>query len=102
MPGFLDALLKGGSLRRARPHSTRKCPPFKQCYGSKAQVWHGTAKFVESKSGKNKGRTTKAGLKQLGNNRIVYSRKSAASKKSSNLERAGYTTTPGKFGFVRR
>lgn len=64
--------------------------------GSRAQVWHGTAK-------KTSGGLTKKDLKKTKDGRIV-SRKMSSKMKKEGLKRlkaAGYTYQKGKFGAVK-
>lgn len=63
--------------------------------GSRAQVWHGTA--YETTGG-----LTKGDLKMNKHGRIVSSDKSMSAKKEKRLEKAGYFTKKGKFGFVKK
>jgi hypothetical protein len=61
--------------------------------GSRAEVWHGTAK-------KTRGGLTKKDLfKKKG--RIRSKRASKKAKKSNNLKKAGWTFKKGQFGAVR-
>jgi len=61
--------------------------------GSRAEVWHGTAK-------KTSGGITKAGLLQNKHGRIVSRAQHNRAKKENRLVKAGYGTKKGKFGFV--
>jgi hypothetical protein len=63
--------------------------------GSRAQVWHGTAKHTS-------GGLTREDLMKNKAGRIVSRKKSMQAKKEKRLEKAGYTTVKGKFGAVRR
>ena len=63
--------------------------------GSRAQVWHGTA--YETSGG-----LTRSHIKMNKHGRIVSTKKSATAKKDKRLEKAGYFTKKGKFGFVKR
>ena len=63
--------------------------------GSRAQVWHGTA--YETTGG-----LTRSHIKMNKHGRIVSTKKSATAKKDKRLEKAGYFTKKGKFGFVKR
>ena len=58
--------------------------------GSRAQVWHGTAK-------KTSGGLTKKDLKKNKAGRIVSVKMSNRAKKERRLEKAGYKPTKGKF-----
>lgn len=62
--------------------------------GSRAQVMHGTAHHTS-------GGLTKKDLKYNKNGRIVSRKKSMKAKKEKRLEKAGYKTRKGKFGFVK-
>lgn len=62
--------------------------------GSRAQVMHGTAHHTT-------GGLTKTALKYNKAGRIVSKRKSMKAKKEKRLEKAGYKTRKGKFGFVK-
>lgn len=61
--------------------------------GSRAEVWHGTAK-------KTSGGITKAGLLQNKHGRIVSRAQHNRAKRENRLVKAGYGTKKGKFGFV--
>ena len=62
--------------------------------GSRAQVWHGTAKHTS-------GGLTKAALLQNKAGRIVSRKKHASAKKDNRLVKAGFKTKKGSFGFVK-
>lgn len=62
--------------------------------GSRAQVMHGTAAHTS-------GGLTKKDLKMNKWGRIVSRKKSMKAKKDKRLEKAGYKTRKGKFGFVK-
>ena len=62
--------------------------------GTRAQVWHGTAK-------KTSGGLMKSNLLQNKNGRIVSKSKHNSAKKEKRLVKAGYLTKKGKFGFVK-
>jgi hypothetical protein len=64
-------------------------------FGSRAEVFHGNAK-------KTTGGLTKADLLQNKHGEIVSRRKSIQAKKEKRLEKAGYFTKKGVFGFVKR
>lgn len=68
---------------------------YKQLYGKRAQVWHGTAY-------KTRGEKTKNAFMMNKNGRIVSVKKHATAKREKRLEKAGYFTQKGKFGYVRR
>jgi len=63
--------------------------------GTRAQVWHGTCY-------KTSGGLTKSHLMQNKAGRIVSKAKHSTAKKEKRLEKAGYFTKKGKFGFVKR
>lgn len=63
--------------------------------GSRAQVWHGTAK-------KTSGGLTKDKLMMNKHGRIVSRRKHNTAKREKRLEKAGFFTEKGKFGAVRK
>lgn len=64
--------------------------------GSKAQVWHGTAKHTS-------GGLTKKDLMKTKKGRIVSKKKHAAGKKAlSRLRKAGYTAKKGKFTLFKK
>ena len=58
--------------------------------GSRAEVFHGTAKHTS-------GGLTKTDLVQNKKGEIVSAKKSAMAKKDKRLEKAGYKTKKGKF-----
>jgi len=62
--------------------------------GSRAQVWHGTAK-------KTSGGLTKSHLMMNKHGRIVSRRKHLTAKKEKRLVKAGFLTKKGHFGFVK-
>jgi hypothetical protein len=68
---------------------------FQQNVGSRAQVWHGTAK-------KTKGGLTKSGLMMNKHGRIVSKKKHFTAKKEKRLVKAGYITKKGHFGFIKK
>ena len=68
---------------------------YKNLFGKRAQVWHGTAY-------KTKGELLKKDLLMNKRGRIVSRKKHAQSKKEKRLEKAGFFTKKGQFGFVRR
>ena len=80
----ISGMLKGGALRKTQ--KTRKMPAV----GSKAQVWHGSAKHTSG------GLTRKDLMKHKG--RIVSKKKHALGKKAfKNLVKAGYKPKKGTF-----
>ena len=66
----------------------------KMTVGSRAQVWHGTAKHTS-------GGLTKTHLMMNKAGRIVSRKKHASAKKDNRLVKAGYKTKKGHFGFVK-
>jgi hypothetical protein len=65
-----------------------------QTIGTRAQVWHGTAK-------KTPGGLTKSDLMKNKSGRIVSRAKHNTAKKEMRLVKYGYGTKKGKFGFVK-
>ena len=68
---------------------------FEVYKGSRAQVWHGTAY-------KTKGDLKKENLVMNKHGRIASKRKQATAKKEKRLEKHGYFTQKGKFGYVKK
>jgi len=66
-----------------------------QTFGSRAEVWHGNAK-------KTTGGLTKKDLLKNKHGEIVSKKKHLTAKKEKRLEKAGYFTKKGKFGYVKR
>ena len=66
-----------------------------QTIGTRAQVWHGTAK-------KTSGGLTKAALMKNKHGRIVSRKKHNTAKRERRLVKAGYITKKGKFGFIKK
>ena len=66
----------------------------KQTIGSRAQVWHGTAK-------KTSGGLTKNDLMMNKSHHIVSKSKHFSAKREQRLLKHGYGTQKGKFGFVK-
>jgi len=64
-------------------------------FGSRAEVFHGNAK-------KTTGGLTKSDLLQNKHGEIVSRKKSITAKKEKRLEKAGYFTKKGVFGFVKK
>ena len=64
-------------------------------FGSRAEVWHGNAK-------KTTGGLTKNDLMKNKHGEIVSKKKHFTAKKEKRLEKAGYFTKKGQFGFVKR
>jgi hypothetical protein len=67
---------------------------YEMLVGSRAQVYHKTAY-------KTSGGLVKSDLVQNKAGRIVSKKKHNTAKKEKRLEKAGYFTKKGKFGFVR-
>jgi len=68
---------------------------YKQTVGTRAEVMHGTAAHTS-------GGLTKKHLKYNKHGRIVSKKKSEKAKKETRLQKAGYFTKKGKFGFVKK
>ena len=68
---------------------------YEHLEGSRAQVWHGTAFRTP-------GGLKKHDLMQNKRGRIVSVRKHKTAKKQKRLEKAGYFTKKGHFGFVKK
>ena len=64
-------------------------------FGSRAEVWHGNAK-------KTTGGLTKSDLIKNKHGEIVSKKKHHTAKREKRLEKAGYFTQKGKFGYVKR
>uniref|UniRef100_A0A6C0I6Y1 Uncharacterized protein n=1 Tax=viral metagenome TaxID=1070528 RepID=A0A6C0I6Y1_9ZZZZ len=67
---------------------------YNSIIGSRAEVWHGSAK-------KTSGGLTKAQLMKNKSGRIVSKKKHFSAKKDNRLVKAGYKTKKGQFGFVK-
>lgn len=80
MASFLEQLFKSGGARKKVSNKEKKCRSegYKQCVGSKRQVWHGTAKQTP-------GGVTKGKLSKKSDGRIVFRSKSLSAAKSNNL-----------------
>ena len=70
-------------------------PTYKHTVGTRAEVMHETAHHTS-------GGLTKKDLKYNKHGRIVSKVKSAKAKKDRRLEKKGYFTQKGKFGFVKK
>jgi len=68
---------------------------FKMRVGSRPQVWHGNA--IQTPGG-----LTKDKLLMNKNNRIVSKKKHDTAKREKRLEKAGYFTKKGQFGYVTK
>lgn len=62
--------------------------------GTRAQVWHGTARHTS-------GGLTKSDLMKNKSGRIVSRKKHNSAKKDNRLVKAGYKTKKGTFGFIK-
>jgi hypothetical protein len=67
---------------------------FKTIIGSRAEVWHGTAKHTS-------GGLTKSHLMKNKSGRIVSKSKHFSAKRDNRLVKAGFKTRKGHFGFVK-
>jgi hypothetical protein len=74
---------------------TVKNKEYKELFGSREQVWNGTAY-------KTSGGLTKSQLVMNKNNRIVSASKYQSAKKEKRLEKYGYFAKKGKFGYVKK
>ena len=68
---------------------------FEHTIGTRAQVWHGTAK-------KTSGGLTKSALMMNKHGRIVSRKKHNTAKREKRLVKAGFLTKKGHFGFVKK
>ena len=68
---------------------------FEKTNGSRAEVWHGTAK-------KTPGGLTKSDLLMNKHGRIVSRKKHNTAKREKRLVKAGYLTKKGHFGFIKK
>tara|TARA_Y100000816_G_scaffold262197_1_gene219730 strand:- start:696 stop:1022 length:327 start_codon:yes stop_codon:yes gene_type:complete len=68
---------------------------FQLLKGSRAQVWHGTAYQT-------KGELKKDHLMMNKHGRVVSKKKHNTAKKEKRLEKHGFFTKKGKFGFVKK
>jgi len=68
---------------------------YKYAVGTRAEVMHGTCHHTN-------GGLTKKDLKYNKHGRIVSRRKSEKAKKDKRLQKSGYFTQKGKFGFVKK
>lgn len=67
----------------------------KKTVGSRAEVWHGTAKRTA-------GGLTKKDLIKNKQGRLVSKKKHTTAKKEKRLEKHGFFAEKGKFGFVKK
>ena len=68
---------------------------YKELFGSRIQVWNGTAYKTE-------GNLIKKDLMMNKWNRIVSVKKHRTAKKEKRLEKYGYFAKKGKFGYVKK
>lgn len=68
---------------------------FKKTFGSRAEVFHGTAK-------KTTGGLLKKDLAKNKHGEIVSKKKQMTAKKEKRLEKHGYFAEKGKFGYVKK
>ena len=68
---------------------------FKELFGSRIQVWNGNAYKTE-------GNLVKSDLMKNKRHRIVSKKKYATAKREKRLEKYGYFTKKGKFGYVKK
>jgi hypothetical protein len=81
--------------RNADGHYHINGKKYKELFGSRIQVWNGTAYKTE-------GGLTRPNLMMNKWNRIVSVKKHATAKKEKRLEKYGYFAKKGKFGYVKR
>jgi hypothetical protein len=81
------------SLSDGKYHIDGKAYP--ELFGSRVQVWNGSAQ-------KTPGLLTKKDLIYTKNHRIVSLKKHISAKREKRLEKHGYFTKKGKFGYVKR
>jgi len=74
---------------------TVKNKEYKELFGSREQVWNGTAY-------KTSGGLTKSQLVMNKNHRIVSASKYQTAKKEKRLEKYGYFAKKGNFGYVKK
>ena len=68
---------------------------FERLVGSRAQVWHGTAY-------KTKGDLVKSDFIKTKRGKIASKKKHFSAKRDKRLQKHGYFTQKGKFGYVKR
>ena len=68
---------------------------YERLVGSRAQVWHGTAY-------KTKGDLVKSDLIKTKRGKIASKKKHFSAKRDKRLQKHGYFTQKGKFGYVKR
>jgi hypothetical protein len=81
-------------FKRVNDKYVIKGKTYEQLVGSRAQVWHETAY-------KTSGGLTKDNLHKNKTGRIVSKNKHISAKKEKRLEKAGYKTKKGHFGFIK-
>ncbi len=92
MNKMVGAPLAGGARRTRKAGKAAGIPAV----GTKAQVWHGTAKHTS-------GGLTKSDLMKTRKGRIVSKKKHALGRKSlKNLIKAGYKAKKGTFKLFKR
>jgi hypothetical protein len=92
MAGGLNMPKAGGARKTRKAAKAGKIPAV----GTKAQVFHGTAKHTS-------GGLTKSDLMKTKKGRIVSKKKHAAGKRAlSRLRKAGYTAKKGTFKLFKR
>lgn len=81
--------------RQADGHYHINGKKYPQLFGSRQQVWNGTAYKTE-------GLLVKSDLMMNKWNRIVSKKKHVTAKKEKRLEKYGYFAQKGKFGYVKK
>lgn len=74
---------------------TIKSKKYRELFGSRRQVWNGTAY-------KTSGNLTKSDFIMNDQSRIVSKKKHVTAKKEKRLEKYGFFAEKGKFGYVRK
>ena len=74
---------------------TIKSKKYGELFGSRRQVWNGTAY-------KTSGNLTKSDFIMNDQNRIVSKKKHVTAKKEKRLQKHGYFAEKGKFGYVKK
>ena len=92
--GLLADELVGGGLGKENKPVTIDGKRYKMMYGSRRQVYNGTAY-------KTKGNLKQADIKKNKQNRFVSVKKSLMATKEQRLLKYGYGARKGKFGYVR-
>ena len=91
--GLFDESVGGASSKENKP-VTIDGKKYKMMYGSRRQVYNGTAY-------KTKGNLKQADIKKNKQNRFVSVKKSLMATKEQRLLKYGYGAKKGKFGYVR-